>query len=214
MFFMIGGTISKTRPISSIERRIRIFLKNVKSSIGPAVSSTLVGLNDWVASLQSGGLDAGRIAAKAEGAADVVENVAESLIRNAAGVERKLLSKSLQETLFYCTGFDADIDYSQFKTRVVRYLERHGATSIVLLFLSLYFFNFVWFETGESFRAASPSSEDFEKDMERVEELCKSVVVSLWKPFELGERPLDSSAARKLIRDIEQRLRGPGLETS
>jgi hypothetical protein len=172
----------------------------------------LVGLHDWVASLQAGGLDASRIAAKAEAGADVVENIAESLIRNADGIDRKLLSKSLQETLFYCTGCEADIDYSQVKTRVIRYLERRGASSILLLFLSLYFFNFVWFETGESFRAASPSSSEFEKDMERVEELCQGVVASFWKTFELGEGPLDSSAARKLIRDIEQQLRGP--ETS
>jgi hypothetical protein len=166
-------------------------------------------LNDWLASIQSDGLDCARISKEREPAADLIENIAESLIRATSGIEqRKLLSKSLQETLFYCAGIDANIDYPQFKTEFTRYLARHGAASIVQLFLSLYVFNFVWFEVSESFRATARTPYSFEKDMEGVEAICKEVVDLVWKRFERTKRPLDSSAARELMLDIEQQLRG------
>jgi hypothetical protein len=165
-------------------------------------------LNDWLASIQSDGLDTARISKEREPAADLIESIAESLIRGASGIERKLLSKSLQETLFYCAGIDANIDYSRFKIQFTRHLARHGAASIIQLFLSLYVFNFVWIEVSESFRATARSTYSFEKDMEGVEAICKEAVDLVWKRFERTKRPLDLSAARELMLDIDRQLRG------
>jgi hypothetical protein len=138
---------------------------------------------------------------------DLIEDIAEDLI-DATGVERKLLSKSIQETLFYCVGFHADIDYSRFKTQLIRYVDRQGESSFMQRFLSLYFFNFVWFHTGESFRNLARTCDSFSKDMEFVERVCKKAVASKWKSFEQTHRLLDSTAAKELVRNIEQHLRG------
>src|SRR5262249_9507643 len=106
-----------------MELKIRETL-NSKSRIAPAIVSTLVQLKKWAASLHVDGTHASRIAAKVEHwcGAELVENIAESLIESATGIERKLLSKSLQEALFYCSGFDAELDYQRFKGRIERHL--------------------------------------------------------------------------------------------
>ena len=202
----IGGSISRTRAVSSIESKIREFLSD-KSRVAPFVSSTLVGIHKWLIAVQTNG--SGPIAAKRNwrSRADLIEEIAEGLIEGETGIERKLLSKSLQETLFCCLGFRTDLDYSQFRTQFIRYLERQGASSFIQRFLSLYFFNFVWLHTGESFRTLARNSDSFSKDMERVEYVCQKAVAANWKLFEQTHRLLDSSSARELICNIEQRLR-------
>jgi hypothetical protein len=180
--------------------------------VGPSVSLTLVRLNEWVASVQAVGLDATLQAFSPEAdfskSTDVMEDIAEMLVQDAAGIERQLLSKALQETLYYRVGFDPSIPYAEFKTRFSRHLDRHAASSLMKRFLRLYFFQYVWFETGESFRALARSSSEFEKYIEGVERLCQRIVASIWSPFEKTNRPLDSDTAEALVRKIEQRLRG------
>jgi hypothetical protein len=205
----IGGTISRTRTISPTEQRIREFL-NAKERMGLSTSATLVQIDRWTTSLQNGGSEAGRIAARAERRAgsDLIERISECLIDGASGVERKLLSKSLQEALLYCSGFETEIDYSEFKSRFMRYLNSRGASAFIRRFLSFYFFNFVWFHTGESFRALAWTSDSFAKDISNVERICEKVVASAWKSFRRTQRDLDSSAALELIRGIEEHFRG------
>ena len=181
-----------------------------KGRAGPTVSATLVRLYKWIVSHQDDGIAGAHIAYKAalQPGSDVIEIIAESLIDNARGAERKLVSKSLQEMLFYCVDFATEIDFAQFKARFSRHLNRHGAASIVQRFLSLYFFNFVWFHTGESFRALADSSDSFAKDIESVERVCQEVVTSVWKSLERPEKLVDVSVARGLVRSIERHLRG------
>jgi hypothetical protein len=166
-------------------------------------------LTEWVASVQSDGKHGHHIGPKPDGTAtDLIEAIAEHLTKGGKGIERKLLSKSMQETFFYCVGFDTRMSHSQFKTVLTRHVDRHGASSIIRLFLSLYFFNFVWFETGDSFRALAWTPGSFERHMEEVETLCQRVVHAAWKKFDETQRPLDLSAARELTLEIEHLLRG------
>jgi hypothetical protein len=205
----VGEIISRTRPFSPIELKIREFLKG-KGHAGPSVSATLVRIHKWIGSTQDQGIDASRIGAKAarNAGSDVIEVIAESLIENARGAERRLLLKSLEEALFYAVDFAAEIDYPQFKTRFTRYLHRHGTSSILQRFLSLYFFNFVWYHTGESFRALAATSDSFAQDIESVERLCQKTVTSAWRSFETSQQFVDLSSAKELVRSIEQNLRG------
>lgn len=181
----------------------------------PSVSSTLVRLNDWVTMIESGqaedGLDFISARAGLHPHSEIVETIADSLIDEADHVERNLLSKSLQETILYCVSFKTDSSYEQLVTRLLRYIARHRTASVAERFLSLYFFNFVWFRTGESFRAVAWSSDSFEKDMENVEQICCHVVASAWTPFQETKRVLSRATAGELVRKIEHRLRGPAL---
>ena len=137
------------------------------------------------------------------GTSDPVEQIAESLIDGATGTERQLLSKSLQETLFYCVGFTVGVPYPELRGRIQQYIARHGVDAILQLFLALHFFNFAWFHTGDSFRALTRTSAAFERDMQAVEAVCQKAVLDNWKPRDLS----NVTAARQLVRAIEKRLR-------
>lgn len=180
--------------------------------MGRAVYLTLVRLNEWAASVQAEGLD---VAARGllptadlSQSSDVMEDIAEALVQEAADMERKLLSKALQETLYYQVGFDPSISYDEFKTRFTRHLDARSASALITRFLRLYFFQRVWLETGESFRAWARSSVEFEKYIDDVEQVCDRTVASVWRSFEKTNRPLDSETAAELVQKIEQRLRG------
>jgi len=178
------------------------------ASAGLSVAPTLVRLNEWLASIQAGTLEkpARRLAK-----GDPTERIAESLIANASGTERRLLSKSFQEALYYAVSFDADIAEAQLIAQLSQYLRRWGASAFIRRFLSLFFFNFVHFETGKSFRGLARSSQAFEKHIEDIDRVCHQTVASIWKSFEETKRPLDLTAATELVRQIEQRLGGKGV---
>src|SRR4051812_15084593 len=53
------------------------------------------------------------------------------MVEHVQGIDRDLLLKSLEEALFY------------------------GKESLIQRFLYLYFFNFIWFQIGEDFRASA-----------------------------------------------------------
>jgi hypothetical protein len=141
-------------------------------------------------------------------ASNPIEEIAESFIEDAAGIERQLLSKSLQETILQSSGFTADLSHVELRKRVRQALRKGGPAFIMQRFLSSYFFNFVWFQTGELFRAGARTTAAFESDMESVEELCQKAVDEAWKSSELTGQRLNMPAARQLIRAIEGRLRG------
>ena len=163
-------------------------------------------LSEWLASIQAGTLEKPSARRLANG--DPTKRIAESLIANASGTERRLLSTSFQEALYYAVRFDADIAEAQLIARLSQYLRRWGASAFIRRFLSLFFFNFVHFETGKSFRGLARSSQAFEKHIEDIDRVCHQTVASIWKSFEKTNRPLDLAAATEVVRQIEQRLGG------
>ena len=106
------------------------------ASAGLSVAPTLVRLNEWLASIQAGTLEK-PVRRLANG--DLTERIAESLIANASGTERRLLSTSFQEALYYAVRFDADIAEAQLIARLSQYLRRWGASAFIRRFLSLFF---------------------------------------------------------------------------
>jgi hypothetical protein len=202
--------ISRPRTASPVERKVRAYLSRGKGQVGPLAASTLVRLSDWVESIQSDTPATARSSGLPEHGptAEFIERTATRLTKTATGMERNLLSKSLQESLFYCVGFDEEIDFTEFRARIVRHENRRGAPSILQLFLSLYFFNCLWFDIGDSFRALAGTPDSFERDMEGVEALCQKAVTTVWRPIETSKQPLELMAARQIVRDIEQHLRG------
>jgi hypothetical protein len=197
--------ISKNGKASPIRLKIREFLRPTPT-LGRTVSSTVVTLDKWAASVQANPaqLDGARKSEGLQGSI-TIERIANRLVGK--GKEADLLSKSLQETLFYCVGFDADISPAGFADKFARYLKRRGPPPFIQRFLSLFFFNYVWSETRDSFMALAETPSDFEKDMENVERVCQRAVASIWKSFEDTRRPLSSVAAKELVRTIEKSLR-------
>jgi len=139
---------------------------------------------------------------------DLVEEIAEDLIgTKARGTERKLLSKSLQEAIYYAVRFDPDLDHDEFYARLSRYLRRFGMGTFMRRFLSLFFFNLIRIHTSESFRAVAKDPVEFEHYLAEIDRVCRRRVVSIWKSFEKSKQPLDLRAAKKLVAHIEHSLR-------
>lgn len=174
------------------------------------MAAILVKLNNWTVSIQarvSETILRRQLTAPAT-TSDAIQEIAKDFIDQGTRLERRLLSKSLQEALYYCVGFDPNLTLTQIKRRLKRFLDRHKKSAFVQQFLSLYFFNHVWFHTRELFRRQAMTSEVFERDMEEVEKACRRAVTSALKPYKQLERLSDQRAAEELIRNIEQRLRG------
>ena len=200
--------MSRTHVVSPTELRLRQFLKE-KPRVGPLVISTLVRLDEWTKSVQSGEPENPlRRKLTVPRDSDPIRQIAENLIELASGIERQLLSKSLQELLFHCVKFETGLTAAQIKLRLKRFLDHERRSAFLQRFLSLYFFNHVWFHTAESFRAAALTSQVFEEEMEGVEKICERIVASALKSHEQVERVLDRTAAEQLIHNIEERLRG------
>ena len=182
--------------------RIRWFLRD-KQRVAPFVVSTILKANAWTESIQAGGSElVSRNLAASVPACDLIQRIAENLIEYATEIERQLLLKSLQEALFCCLGFDSDLTSTQINTRLKRFLDRRTKAAFIKRFLSLYFFNCVWFHSEEWFSDQSVTSQVFEKDMEELDRICKKAVVGAYEHVDV----LNESAAQELIRNIEQRL--------
>jgi hypothetical protein len=114
----------------------------------------------------------------------------------------------MQEAIFECSGFGVDLSHLELRRKVRQFRRSEGRDLIIQRFLSFYFFNFIWFHTGESFRRRAWSTAAFEHDIESVEELCRKVVAEVWISCECEPGPLSVSTARHLIHSIEERLLG------
>src|SRR5215470_1799341 len=123
--------------------------------------------------------------AAAQNSSQPILQIAEGLTIGPQKLERQLLLKSLQETLFYCVGFDPELRYPEVLHRIRQYLARQGPEAIFQRFLALHFFNFIWYHTGESFRVLAWTADAFEKDMETVERLCQKAVMAEWNCSEV-----------------------------
>jgi hypothetical protein len=193
-------------------------LLSAKPRLGSQVSTTLVNLNSWISSIEAGTtehqLNPVSVKVTLSRAGDSIRVIADSLSENASGIERDLLSKSLQETLLYCTGIDLELDYAEIKVRVLRFLSTKGRPALIEQFLSLCFFNLVWFHIGDSFRTDARTLDSFERDIDRVDKICQKIAASMWSSFESRDGELGPGAAEELVRSIEDRLRGDshGLE--
>jgi hypothetical protein len=181
-----------------------------KLKLEPSLGRTIVRLEQWATSLLAEGPDAswarfgGVSGCEGEG---LIRAIAEHVTEEEMGIERELLRKSLQETLFYSVGTADRIWRADVEMRLLRFLRLRGTSGFVRRFLSFHIFNVVWFHSADSFRSTARSQNAFMDDMENLEQMCKRVVDSAWKSQRIrGSLPLLS--AQELVGKIEQRLHG------
>jgi hypothetical protein len=137
-------------------------------------------------------------------ASDVVEQFALALVGDAAaGIERLLLLKSLQEAILYCIGQDTGRTADETIARLTGFVVRHGKSVFLQLFLSLYFFNDVLLDGSPSaWIRTTLSLEEFQRTIEDVERMCRRAVSAAYADVR------DRSTAETLIHNIEAELRG------
>lgn len=144
---------------------------------------------------------------RAYDSADVIRFISDYLTDCDIGLESDIVRKSLQETIFYSVGTGVDLEHVDVEDRLRRFLRLRGATGFLRRFLCLHVFNIVWFQTVDSFRESSRSQTAFMSEMERVEQLCRQVVDSVWKSQKV-QSPMHLTGAQELVLRIVQRLQG------
>jgi hypothetical protein len=179
--------------------------------MGASSALTLATFSEWLESLrvhgQSGFLQESVRTPLIE-TFDAIEYLAVKMIGGGTIIERQLLSKSLQETLFFTVGFKAGLSYMEVVKQMRQVSEERGTEVILQRFLSFHFFNVTWFHTSESFRAFALTPDTFETDMNVLEKVCANAVARAWQTCNSQEQPIDVTAANKLIRTTEDWLRG------
>jgi hypothetical protein len=170
-----------------------VFTFNRKAEFGPGVISTLLKVDAWASSI---GLDSPSDVSPGSTACDVIEQLAQSLIAEASGIEKQLLLKSLLEAFLYSVGLDTDLTAEEIMTRLRQFVHHRGKAAIIEQFLSLYFFNRVWL--GE---ARWSPAEDHE--VVGLERMCRRAVIAAYAPDDL----MDRSTAEILVHNIQTELR-------
>ena len=173
---------------------------------------TLANFSSWLSSIETGTtehlLNPLSVKVIPDRASNSIRVIADKLTENATSIERDLLTKSLQETLLYCTGIDIELDHAELKTRLLHFLSTRCKSALIEQFLSLCIFNLVWFQIGESLRIDARTLGSFERDIERVEKICRRIVASTWSLYGSRDGNLGPGPAQELIRSIEDQLRG------
>jgi hypothetical protein len=179
--------------------------------MGASSGLTLAKLSEWLESLQLQGQTGFLQECKRApffATFDAIEYLADKMICGGTVIERQLLSKSLQEALFFTIGLKAGLSYASVVKRVRQVSQDRGAAVILQRFLSFHVFNVTWFHTSESFRAVALTSNTFETDMKGLEKLCEKAVARTWTTGHCQAQTIDPTAANKLMRTIEDWLRG------
>jgi len=170
------------------------FTSDAKAQVGPGVIATLLKIDAWVSSIHS---NSPVNSSPGSTACDVIEHLAQAFIGEATGFESQLLRKSLLEAFFYCVGLDTDLTADEITSRLKRFVTRRGKSAFIQQFLSLYFFNYVLLDEGESARAQAETH-----DTRGVERMCRRAVIAAYEPGNV----LDRSTAEALIHNIQAGL--------
>ncbi len=157
---------------------------------------TVIKLDKWIASVVVRGLEQTLDGLCMEPsdlrAAELNEVIAESLARHTRGIENQILRKSIEETLYCCTGTEEDWTRFQFEGRLKAFVRKNGASGFVRMFLSLHVFNVVCFHTRDSVM----------RDPDSLDRYSQRIVNNL-KPT---LHPLTRSSAEQLVADVARRL--------
>jgi hypothetical protein len=171
--------------------------------VGRGIISTLLKVDAWASSIQSDTPAFVPSPLPESTASEVIEQFALALVDDAAaGIERLLLLKSLQEALLSCVDQDTDLTAGEIIAQLAGFVVHHGKSVFLQLFLSLYFFNDVLLDgSPSSWIRTTLSLEEFQRTIEDVERMCRRAVSAAYADVR------DRSTAETLIHNIEAELR-------
>jgi hypothetical protein len=105
---------------------------------------------------------------------DFIRSVAETFAGHIYGLQRDLLKKSVEETLFVAAGQDVRISPQIARHRWERYIQAQGRSEMIELFLANYLWNVLWFRAGDVF--GQTDNRAVEYTMRRLRRACRLLV--------------------------------------
>jgi hypothetical protein len=150
----------------------RIFGGSIK--LGPSLGPAIVALDLWISAVGASQLPLPGTTSRQVDVAEFIASVAETLTGDAHGLERDLLRKSIEETLFIAAGQNVQISPRTAQSRWTRYIKTHGAPAMIEMFLANHLWNVLWFKAGDVF--GQTDSRSVEYTMRRLRRTCRLLV--------------------------------------
>jgi hypothetical protein len=169
--------------------------------VGTGIISTLLKVDAWASSIQSDTPAFVPTPLPESTAWEVIEQFTQALVSDATGIERLLLLKSLHEAILCCVGGDTDLTADELIASLKEFVDRHGKSVFLQLFLSQYFLHNVLLDRSHScWIRTTLSLEEFERTIGDVERMCRRAVIAVYADA------TDRSSARRLIHNIQAEL--------
>jgi len=105
---------------------------------------------------------------------EVIASVAETVAGDARGLEKDLLKKAVEETLFISAGQNTEISTRIAQNRWMRYIKTHGQRALIEMFLANHLWNVLWLGAGDVF--GQSDNRDVEYTLRRLRRTCRMLV--------------------------------------
>ncbi len=176
----------------------RIFGGSIK--LGPGLGSAIVAFDHWITVLGESQFPGAENMPFSVGGADFISSVAEAISGDVQGLEKDLLKKSLEETLFVAAGQDLQISPRVTQNRWLRYIKVHGQRAMIEMFLANHLWNVLWFGAGDVFGRSDKRAVDYA--MRRLRRSCQMLVSAVCRAKGLKDS-INQPVADDVIRALE-----------
>jgi hypothetical protein len=192
---------SEKEPDLVLEMNLRQWMMAKPRLLDPKVQPLFERLHEFACHVQSAGFDsalknlAGDLAG-CPGTLDLTELIGERLchgISDGNVIERK----SVQETLYFCTGIVPDLSPSEFGKRLESFLTLHGSRGFIRVFLSAHLSNLIFADLLGSMKASQPDV--LRGRMDAIERICQKAATAAVRSLKTWSEPDPDSVATLLL---------------
>lgn len=132
---------------------------------------------------------------------EVIAAVAETIAAATVGLEKDLLRKAVEETLFIAAGQNMEISARMAQGRWVRYVKGHGQRTLIEMFIANHLWNVLWLKAGDVFGQADNRAAEY--TMRRLRRTCQLLVNAVCQSRGLNENPVSLSVAQQVVGTLE-----------
>jgi hypothetical protein len=160
----------------------------------------MVALDLWIGELIASHSQVVTTARKVD-VGEIIASVAETIAAGTVGLERDLLRKAVEETLFIAAGQNMEISARMAQNRWVRYVKGHGQRALIEMFVANHLWNVLWLKVGDVFGQSDNRAAEY--TMRRLRRTCQLLVNAVFQSRGLNEKPISLSITHQVIGTLE-----------
>lgn len=142
--------------------------------LGPGLAPAIVAFDLWIGAVATLEFLPGGIASRRIDVVFFIGSVAATFAGDANGMERNLLRKAVEETLFVMAGNNIQISPRMARSRWARCIKAHGKPAVIEMFVANYLWNVLWLGAGDVF--GQSDNRRIEYRMRRLRRTCLLLV--------------------------------------
>jgi hypothetical protein len=174
-----------------LEMTLREWMNAKPCLLDPKVQPLLKQLYEFARAVQSSGIGpllddlTGGVAVTAS-TADLTELITDRLCQGICAGRHDIKRKSLQETLYLCTGIATELPPLQFGKRLERFLSLRGSKGLIQVFLGTHLSNLIVMDLCDSLRSAP---EVFCGRLEAIARICRKTAATAVRSLNTWSEP-------------------------